>query len=165
MHVFGIEIENEMAPPGVYLFRRDISPNNIVHCGGQAILLDFHAATRMDPSGNSSVRATGKLSYMARSLHFDGGQHSCLTDMESLFYSLLDVASDGHALSWRNLTDQIMIRCGKHSTITFDLEWEVALGHCKELLRPYVNRVRNVVCQEKPTVTAYMAAFGWGEVA
>ena len=119
----------------------------------------------MDQSGNNPVRATGKLSFMARSLHYEGGQHSCLTEMESLFYSLLDVASGGHALPWRKQTNPFMIRAAKHTTVNLGSEWAIALGHCKESLRPFVSRVRNVVCQENPTVAAYLAAFGGGEEA
>ena len=52
---------------------------------------------------------------MAMSLHLEDGQHSCETDMESLFYSLLDVMSSGHALLWRNQGDHRVLRSLKYS--------------------------------------------------
>ncbi len=143
---------------------RDILPSNIVHWRRHGILLDFHTAKSISSSdaSDSPTRKTGKLAYMAQSLHFRGGQHSCETDMESLFYSLMDVASGGRALRWRNLTDPGLIRASKYATVHDDQEWEHARTHCRMLLWPLLERVRKVVRQEGATVAAYLIAFDVG---
>ena len=145
---------------------RDISPSNIVHFGGQGLLLDFHAAKITDPnladrSTSPSHRATGKLAYMAMDLHFDGGRQSCETDMESLFYSLLDVVSGGRALRWRHLIDPALIRACKHLMVHDEREWSSALKHCRMgPLIPLLEQVREVVKLQKPSMSMYLRAFG-----
>ena len=145
---------------------RDISPSNIVHFGRQGLLLDFHAAKVIDTNlaerdTSPSRRATGKLAYMAIGLHYDGGRQSCETDLESLFYSLLDVVSSGRALRWRHLIDPALIRGCKHNLVHDDREWSAALKHCcMEPLIPLLEDVREVVKQKKPSISMYLRAFG-----
>ena len=97
---------------------------------------------------------------MARSLHFDGGRQSCETDMESLFYSLLDVVSNGQALRWRHLFDPALVRVSKYATVHDDMEWERSIKHCMEPLIPMLESVRKVVRQQNPSLSMYLRAFG-----
>ena len=149
-----------------YPSTRDISPSNIVHFGGRGLLLDFHAAKFTDPgladrSTSPSYRATGKLAYMAIGLHYDGGRQSCVTDLESLFYCLLDAVSSGRSLRWRYLIDPALIRACKYSVVHDDREWSAALKHCQiKPLIPLLEGVREVVKQQNPSISMYLTAFG-----
>ena len=136
---------------------RDISPSNIVLFGGRGILVDFHAARKVDRS-DSPMAMTGKLAYRSLSLH-DGGQHSCATDMESLFYSLMDVASGGRALAWQDLPEVQEVFCVKYATVMADNQWQKALKMCNVQLQPLINRLRTVVCAGGGAAE-YRAAFG-----
>ena len=104
---------------------------------------------------------------MAMSLHLDDGQHSCETDMESLFYSLLDIMSNGDALRWRNLLEHSLIRNFKYTTVNDDKEWErilITLQVPLMPLLPVLERVRQVVRQPNASAQAYLTAFGHEEV-
>ena len=136
---------------------RDISPSNIVLSGGRGILVDFHAARRVDRSDNP-MAMTGKLAYRSLKL-LDGGQHSCATDMESLFYSLMDVASGGRALAWQDLPEELEVYCVKFATVKSDNLWQKALEMCNVQLRPLIDRLRTVVITGGGAAE-YMAAFG-----
>jgi hypothetical protein len=142
-------------------FARDVSPSNIVLSDGRGILLDFHAARSLARSSSPILDKTGKRAYMALRLHCEMPQHSATTDMESLFYSLMDVASGGEALPWRTmLDDEVAVSSSKYSTVRWAHQWQKALSHCEEQLRPLLERVRDVVRQDDPTFEAYLTAFG-----
>ena len=125
------------------------------------MLVDFHAAKLINSADGSCSpcrSVTGKVLYMARALHFPGGRQSSTTDMESLFYSLLDVASDGRALPWRHLWDPKDIRASKIAILTDDRQWAESRKHCRGPLVSLVERVREVVQQPSPTLEGYLNA-------
>ena len=127
------------------------------------MLVDFHAAKLINSTDGSCSPCrivTGKVLYMARSLHFPGGRQSSTTDMESLFYSLLDVASDGRALRWRHSRDPEVITALKIAALTDERYWAMACKHCRGPLVSLVERVREVVQQPSPTLEGYLNAFG-----
>lgn len=141
---------------------RDISPSNIIHSEGRGILLDYHVARKLEEN-NSPLHNTGKLAYMAMSLHKEDGQHTFETDMESLFYSLLDIMSSGRALPWRHLCEQKLIFSVKYATLHHEGQWQSALKHCQDSFKsliPLLERVREVVCQNDATFAKYLTAFG-----
>ena len=141
----------------------DISPSNIVVFQGLGVLVDFHAAKLINPTGGSCSpcrSVTGKVLYMARSLHFQGGRQSSTTDMESLFYSLLDVASDGRALPWRHVWDPKDIRASKIAILADERQWAESRKHCRGPLVSLVEQVREVVQQPSPTLEGYLNALG-----
>ena len=117
----------------------------------------------MIDESNAPLHRTGKLAYMAMSLHLDG-QHSCETDMESLFYSLLDVMSNGHALLWRHLEEHNLIYSLKFMVVHDNKAWDCKiLPHCRGPLMsllPVLQRVREVVRQQDASAAAYLTAFG-----
>jgi serine/threonine protein kinase len=142
----------------------DISPSNIVVFKGRGVLVDFHAAKLIKPTDGSCSpcrSVTGKVLYMARSLHFSGERQSSATDMESLFYSLLAVASDGRALPWRHLCDPKLIGAYKTAILADDKHWAESCKHCRGTpLVSLLERVREVVQQPSPTLEGYINAFG-----
>ena len=105
------------------------------------------------------MAVTGKLVYRALSLHHHGSRHSCTTDMESLFYSLMDVASGGRALPWQALPVEHEVFCVKYATVHDQETWEKALGKCNVQLRPLIGRLRDVICRDHCTADEYLAAF------
>lgn len=100
---------------------------------------------------------TGKLLYRALSLHHNA-PHSCATDMESLFYSLMDVASGGRALPWQAIPSEKAVYSSKYTTIHDDEEWGKALGVCNAQLQSLIDRLRGVVHQGG-TADQYLAVF------
>jgi hypothetical protein len=145
-----------------FLLRSDISPSNIVHFGGRGILVDYHAAkmiNTVDGTCGLCQSVTGKVVYIARSLHYAGGQQSSETDMESLFYSLLDVASGGHALPWRNYNDVVEVRMFKFAVLENDKDWAEARKQCREPLVPLLDRLRGLIRQPNSTLDMYLLAF------
>jgi Fungal protein kinase len=95
------------------VFSRDISPNNIVAAGGRGLLIDFHVSCQTGNTDYGLPHAsgiTGKPWYRAVSLRHPTTTegHSAATDLESLFYTLLDVASDGLAVRWRHAQGPFM---------------------------------------------------------
>jgi hypothetical protein len=93
-------------------------------------------------SGYSGI--TGKHLYRALSLTAadDSAQHNVATDLESLFYSILDMASDEKALKWRELVDPELIQTSKYSCMTVPVKWSKdVLKHCKPEVQPQIERL------------------------
>jgi hypothetical protein len=119
-------------------------------------------------SGYSGI--AGKHLYRALSLTAadDSAQHSVATDLESLFYSILDMASDEKALKWRELIEPELIHADKWHSMTVASVWSKrVLQHCKPEVQPQIERLHKLFSFEdhyysplKPVVTieAFIAA-------
>ncbi|KAG5189040.1 hypothetical protein JKP88DRAFT_243302 [Tribonema minus] len=101
---------------------KDISPSNIIVHNNRGFLLDYHVACEVATAARAPTRFTGKLVYSSLSLHEGYGdqQHTVAADLESLFYTFLDLATkevNSKALLWRK-TEQCTMQAVKHNTMT-----------------------------------------------
>ena len=109
----------------LFLLPSDIYPSNIVHFEGRGVLVDLHAAKphswELQPGwiGVCQERLYTWLG-ACTSTGSEGARQSSETDVESLFYSLLGVASGGQALRWRHLRDTGDIRVFKIAMLEDD---------------------------------------------
>jgi Fungal protein kinase len=123
---------------------RDISPSNIVEYQGKGYLLDYHVASSLHDCESRYSGITGKHLYRALSLTAadDNAQHSVATDLESLFYSILDMASDEKALKWRELVEPELIQNSKISCMTVPSIWSKdLLQRCEPEIQPQIERL------------------------
>jgi hypothetical protein len=126
---------------------RDISPASIVERQGEGFLLDYHLATSPDDFQLDHSGITGQQVYRALSLDAanDNARHSVATDLESLFYSILDLASDGKALTWRHISSPKPIHADKWRSMTRATVWSnEVLAHCKPEIQPQIERLHKL---------------------
>jgi hypothetical protein len=155
------------------LLHRDISADNIVAAqmdeGWTGFLLDYHVCASVQDSMATHV-LTGKPMYWSLKLHAarraqqraerlnqlpvePGGQgvynytHTEQTDVESLFYTCLEWASNGGACLWRHAIDEADLHWRKFSTMFSSAEWEEALSRCNEQLRPLLQQLHEEIFQ------------------
>ncbi|KAG5181734.1 hypothetical protein JKP88DRAFT_246101 [Tribonema minus] len=127
---------------------RDISPSNIVLSDGRGILLDFHVTCKASDARQIPVRVTGKPAYRALCLNF-GHKETKFTaqapaDLESLFYSLVDMASDGSAVRWRHEVEKLpeMQFTSVYDTIT----WRTKVkDRCLPDLQPAIQELHELL--------------------
>jgi serine/threonine protein kinase len=123
-------------------FDRDISPSNIVACNGEGFLLDYHVACAIADCNSPEARVTGKAWYQALSLKT--GRHSVSTDLESLFYSVIDMSSDGHAVGWKHASNEKELYQKKFTAMLDGNEWEKVLSRCGEDEQPNIRRLHDM---------------------
>ena len=76
----------------------------------------------------------GKSPFRALRLHEQPrGQHCEATELESLLYCLLDVASGGRALIWSRVDDTVVYHV-KYTAMKSPSEWARVLGTCRWVL-------------------------------
>eukprot|EP00611_Tribonema_gayanum_P012108 TRINITY_DN2265_c0_g1_i4.p1 TRINITY_DN2265_c0_g1~~TRINITY_DN2265_c0_g1_i4.p1 ORF type:complete len:596 (-),score=102.79 TRINITY_DN2265_c0_g1_i4:206-1993(-) len=130
------------------LLHRDISPSNIIVHNNRGFLLDYHVACEVATAARAPTRLTGKLVYSSLSLHEGYGdqQHTVAADLESLFYTFLDLATkegNSKALLWRK-TEQGTMQAMKHNTMTVGAVWRRVLAMCVEELCPLLQALHDV---------------------
>ena len=123
-------------------FDRDISPSNIVTSNGTGFLLDYHVACAMADCVSPEARVTGKAWYQALRLSTEG--HSVSTDLESLFYSIIDMSSDGHAVGWKHASDENQLFQKKFTSMMHRTTWEKVLGRCGQGEQPSIRRLHDL---------------------
>jgi hypothetical protein len=107
------------------------------------VLLDFHVARSMENLA-STTRATGQV--MFRALCIDkSGVHTVASDLESLLYSLMYIASDGRALLWRHKSVEDDLYNCKLATMVSTERWDRALTHCMPQLKALLQAWHNII--------------------
>ncbi|KAG5177162.1 hypothetical protein JKP88DRAFT_265122 [Tribonema minus] len=134
-----------------FLCRRDISPSNILAAGGRGLLIDFHVSCQTGetdyglPSADASY-ITGKPWYRAVSLRHPTATegHSAATDLESLFHTLLHLASDGVAVRWKHAQGPYMEN-SKLSSMTDPETWRVNVkARCAPELHAVIQQLHDL---------------------
>lgn len=109
----------------------------------RGILVDLHTATALSDASNKPI--SGTVPY--RALRLDAGQepHTVASDLESVFYSLLHVASDGKALSWRHCKSVHTMSNEKFRCMFETVRWRRALQHCHPEYHSALDRLHTVI--------------------
>lgn len=142
---------------------RDISTNNIITANGRGFLLDYHIARQTGGTGSPLARS-GKTPFMALSLHESPrGQHSEATELESLLYCLMDVASGGRALIWRRVEDALVYHV-KFTAMKSASEWSRVLALCRVELQAAIQQLHMLVFPEGAVEAGGATADGCLEV-
>lgn len=92
----------------------------------------------------SSTHVTGQVMYRALCLD-SSSVHTVASDLESLLYSLMHIASDGYALLWRHkYTEDDLYNC-KLATMLSSKRWGRALNHCTDQLTPLLQAWHDII--------------------
>jgi Fungal protein kinase len=135
------------------LINRDVSPGNIVACNGEGFLLDYHVACKEADCEQPDAHVTGKAWYRALSLNT--GHHTVSTDLESLFYSVIDMASDGKALRWRHACSEQQLFEKKFTSMMDGSTWEgKVLSRITGEMQAHIQRLHDLFF--RPIVTTGM---------
>ena len=111
-------------------------------CNGEGYLLDYNAACALAECTSAEFRPTGKVCYHALSLMDE--PHSVSTDLESLFYSVIDMSSDGHAIAWKDASNEKMMHEEKLCSMINGVEWEEVLSRCREDEQEGIQRLHDM---------------------
>lgn len=115
-------------------------------------LIDYHVSTHEDSADVAALQITGKPVTYALELHdalrererlpgtVTAPVHNEKTEVQSMFYTMLDFDSDGAACLWRK-ADEKEMHCIKFITMFHPKEWEHALSYCSEQLRPLFRKL------------------------
>ena len=116
----------------------------------QGVLLDYHVAGALGGSPGTHQRVTGKPLYHALRLRHSHA-HSVAADLESLFFSLLDVLSNGgKALSWRHCLSEHALFSAKFTAMFDAGEWGRVLGRCRPSLQPVADALHTAIFRDSP---------------
>jgi hypothetical protein len=109
----------------------------------QGVLFDYHVACEQATTAHGPSRLTGKPLYRSICLSDPdlGRGHTTSTDLESLYYTLLDFASDGKAIRWRFVLPKLMDDM-KYASMAHYPVWKTkVLPHCLDDLHAPIRRV------------------------
>ncbi|KAK9824313.1 hypothetical protein WJX72_009367 [[Myrmecia] bisecta] len=123
------------------ILHRDNSPGNLVVVKGRGMVIDFHVASLASDQERSNI-ITGTVHTLVLGLHDNIGEpssHAVCTDLESLFYTVIDIATRG-SVYWalQQVAGAEAIANAKLSAMTQRPVWEQVVAHCAQGLRPFI---------------------------